>query len=95
MTKAALLPVLLGVVLSACRMVAPAAPKSAATFYFPKVNPAHTHMRRLLANALGYTAPANALTDPTSGYPFEGWNQDPAKGLYFRSFTQLTAIWRP
>lgn len=49
-------------------------------------------MRRLLANALGYAAPAHAMTDPASGYPFEGWNQEPEKGLYLRSFTQLTAI---
>ncbi len=32
------------------------------------------------------------MIDPASGYPFEGWNQDPARGLYLRSFTQLTAI---
>ena len=32
------------------------------------------------------------MVDPISGYPFEGWNQDPKKGLYLRSFTQLTAI---
>jgi hypothetical protein len=32
------------------------------------------------------------MTDPVSGYPFEGWNQEPKEGLYLRSFTQLTAI---
>ena len=32
------------------------------------------------------------MVDPVSGYPFEGWNQDPARGLFLRSFTQLTAI---
>src|SRR5262245_49675184 len=32
------------------------------------------------------------MTDPVSGYPFEGWNQDPKQGLFLRSFTQLTAI---
>ena len=32
------------------------------------------------------------MIDAASGYPFEGWNQDPGRGLYLRSFTQLTAI---
>ena len=32
------------------------------------------------------------MVDPVSGYPFEGWNQDPKRGLFLRSFTQLTAI---
>jgi len=32
------------------------------------------------------------MTDPVSGYPFEGWNQDKKRGLYLRQFTQLTAI---
>ena len=27
-----------------------------------------------------------------SGYPFEGWNHEPDRELYLRSFTQLTAI---
>ena len=31
------------------------------------------------------------MTDASSGYPVEGWNQDPQKGLFLRSFTQLTA----
>jgi hypothetical protein len=39
-----------------------------------------------------YVAPENGMIDAASGYPFEGWNQDPARGLYLRSFTQLTAI---
>ena len=39
-----------------------------------------------------YVAPENRMIDPASGYPFEGWNQDPARGLFLRSFTQLTAI---
>jgi len=39
-----------------------------------------------------YVAPENGMIDVASGYPFEGWNQDPARGLYLRSFTQLTAI---
>ncbi len=36
--------------------------------------------------------PQTAIIDPASGYPYEGWNQEPEKGLYLRSFTQLTAI---
>jgi hypothetical protein len=61
-------------------------------FHFPTVPREHTHVRLLLENALGYAAPAHHLTDPVSGYPVEGWNQDPKAGLYLRSFTQLTAI---
>jgi hypothetical protein len=49
-------------------------------------------VRELLANAMRYVAPENKMIDGVSGYPFEGWNQDPARGLYLRSFTQLTAI---
>ncbi len=89
---AVLLPVLLGVVLSACRTLTSTAPKPATAFHFPNVNPAHTHTRLLLENALLYADAANVMTDPVSGYPFEGWNQEPTNGLYLRSFTQLTAI---
>jgi hypothetical protein len=64
----------------------------AASFQFPTVRSDHRHVRELLANALRYVAPENRMLDPTSGYPVEGWNQDPARGLYLRSFTQLTAI---
>ncbi len=85
---AALLPFLLGVVLSACRT----APPQPAAFNFPKVNPAQTHTQQLLENALRYVCFTNVLTDPASGYPFEGWNQDKKRGLYLRQFTQLTAI---
>ena len=59
---------------------------------FPTVRPEHRHVHDLLASAMRYLAPENRMVDPISGYPFEGWNQDPAKGLYLRSFTQLTAI---
>src|SRR5436309_2128557 len=69
-------------------VVAPAAEP----FRFPTVPPEHTHIRALLENALRYAAPDNRMTDPVSGYPFEGWNQDPKQGLFLRSFTQLTAI---
>ena len=48
--------------------------------------------RELLSNAMHYLAPENRMIDTISGYPFEGWNQDPAQGLYLRSFTQLTAV---
>ena len=49
-------------------------------------------MQTLLANAMGYLKPEHGLVDPASGYPVEGWNQDSERGLYLRSFTQLTAI---
>ena len=39
-----------------------------------------------------YPGAANVMTDPASGYPVEGWNQNLKKGLYLRQFTQLTAI---
>ena len=52
----------------------------------------HPHVRALLENGLRYASPANKMIDPVSGYPFEGWNQDPKRGLFLRSFTQLTAI---
>jgi hypothetical protein len=54
--------------------------------------PDRPRARALLENALRYAAPENRMTDPVSGYPFEGWNQDPKRGLFLRSFTQLTAI---
>lgn len=67
-------------------------PQSPGFFSFPRVNPEHEHMQTLLAQAMAYLKPENGLVDPTSGYPVEGWNQDPERGLYLRSFTQLTAI---
>ncbi|MGA3284533.1 MAG: hypothetical protein ABSD57_08750 [Verrucomicrobiota bacterium] len=88
MTKTALLSALFLALLTGCRTV----PRQPTAFNFPKVDPSHTHTRRLLENALLYAGSANAMTDPASGYPFEGWNQEPKKGLYLRSFTQLTAI---
>lgn len=59
---------------------------------FPTVNLRHTHARAFLENALRYVAPESQTTDPSSGYPVEGWNQEPERGLGLRSFTQLTAI---
>ena len=82
-------PLLLLVLVAGCRTV-PRQPTTA--FSFPNVNPPHTHTRLLLENALLYAAPDNAMADPASGYPVEGWNQEPKKGLYLRQFTQLTAI---
>ena len=61
-------------------------------FHFPTVRPEHPHARMLLENAFLYFAPENGMIDPVSGYPREGWNQEPGRGLYLRSFTQLTAI---
>jgi hypothetical protein len=72
-----------------CRTASPHQPT---TFNFPNVNPAHTHTRLLLENAMLYTGAANVMTDPASGYPVEGWNQNLKQGLYLRQFTQLTAI---
>ena len=80
---------LLLALLAGCRTV-PRQPTTA--FNFPNVNPTHTHTRLLLENALGYAGAAKVMTDPASGYPFEGWNQDKKRGLYLRQFTQLTAI---
>ncbi len=49
-------------------------------------------MKALIANAMGYINPRHGLFDEASGYPVEGWNHDPSKGLFLRSFTQLTSI---
>ncbi len=68
------------------------APELPDTFHFPLVKPEHENMQRLLVNAMGYVNPKHGLVDPVSGYPVEGWNQDSERGLYLRSFTQLTAI---
>jgi hypothetical protein len=59
---------------------------------YPNVQAGHRHMRLLLDNAFEYANPAHGIVDPVSGYPAEGWNQEPAHGLFLRSFTQLTAI---
>ncbi len=58
----------------------------------PNVQANHIHAAQLVENALLYTDPAHGLIDPVSGYPVEGWNQDPERGLFLRGFTQLTAI---
>jgi hypothetical protein len=67
-------------------------PETSEAFNFPLVNPEHVHMQMLLANAMGYVNPSNGVIDAASGYPVEGWNHEPERGLYLRSFTQLTAI---
>lgn len=61
-------------------------------FNFPMVGSDHSHMQQMLENAMGYINPEHGLIDEKSGYPVEGWNHDPDKGLYLRSFTQLTSI---
>lgn len=61
-------------------------------FHFPRLPSDHEHMRLLVENAFGYTDPAHGIVEPASGYPAEGWNQQPETGLFLRSFTQLTAI---
>lgn len=58
----------------------------------PAVRPDHAHARALLDNALLYLAPESGTVDRASGYPVEGWNNEPKQGLALRSFTQLTAI---
>jgi len=52
----------------------------------------HRHMALLLANAFQYVNPVHGIVDPASGYPAEGWNQEPQNGVFLRSFSQLTAI---
>ena len=71
--------------MTGCKSVRP-------SFNVSGVAPAHVHVQKLVANAFRYTDPAHGLTDRVSGYPVEGWNQDPKQGLYLRSFTQLTAV---
>ena len=79
--------------LALCTAAPPSFGQQSRTGYsFPRVSPAHTHMRLLLENALRYVDPVHGIVDPVSGYPAEGWNQEPRKGLFLRSFTQLTAI---
>ena len=56
------------------------------------VDPGHEHAQALLDNALRYLAPESGTVDKASGYPVEGWNDEPQQGLALRSFTQLTAI---
>ena len=68
-----------------CRSVQPAVKVA-------RVAPEDTHAQKLVANAFRFIDPAHGLIDPASGYPAEGWNQDPKRGLFLHSFTQLTAI---
>jgi hypothetical protein len=64
----------------------------AGVFRFPSLRDTNSYMRQLVENCFGYIAPQTGIIDTTSGYPFEGWNQEPENGLFLRSFTQLTAI---
>jgi hypothetical protein len=59
---------------------------------FPTVPAGHMHVRWLLDDGMKFLSPDLKMVDPTSGYPLEGWNHDPSKGLFLRAFTQLTAI---
>lgn len=68
------------------------APSINPTYEYPNVSPDHRYMRLLLENAFQYLNPAHEIIDPSSGYPVEGWNQEPQDKLFLRSFTQLTAI---
>lgn len=61
-------------------------------YQYPNMSPDHRYMHLLLENAFQYVNPAHEIIDPVSGYPVEGWNQEPGNGLFLRSFTQLTAI---
>lgn len=67
-------------------------PSGDSAVHFPTVAPHHKNARALLENAMCYVAPRNRLVDKSSGYLVEGWNHDPKKGLFLRSFTQLTVI---
>jgi len=89
-----LLPALCSVTPPAfCEKTDPEQPAtSSRDFNFSKVPPSHNHMRLLLENAFQYVDPVHGIVDPVSGYPSEGWNQEPQNGLFLRSFTQLTAI---
>lgn len=77
---------------SSSRPADPGQPGSGRESGYPRVHPTHRHMRLLLDNAFQYLDPAHGIVDPSSGYPVEGWNHAPEKGLFLRSFTQLTAI---
>ena len=63
-----------------------------ATDPLPTFDPTHSHMRQLVQNALLYLDPKWELTDPASGYPLEGWNDDADTALHLRGFTQLTSV---
>jgi hypothetical protein len=62
------------------------------SFHFRNIPPGHRHVTWLLENAFQYVEPVHGIVDPVSGYPAEGWNQEPRNGLFLRSFSQLTAI---
>ena len=82
-----LVPLLLAAVAvtTGCKSVQPAVKVA-------RVAPEDTHAQKLVANAFHFIDPAHGLIDPASGYPAEGWNQDPKRGLFLHAFTQLTAI---
>ncbi len=75
--------------LTGCASFRPTEPARAS---FPTVPARHTHARALLANCFQYVTADNGVFDPASGFPVEGWNNDPGLTLHLREFTQLTAI---
>jgi hypothetical protein len=64
----------------------------ATTCNFPTLRAEHKYARSLLENAMRYVAAESQTVDAASGYPVEGWNHEPGRGLCLRSFTQITAI---
>ena len=95
------IPFVMVAILASCIVTSPSAGKepdaphavgSEQEFNIPKVPSSHNHILLLLKNAFNYLDPAHGIVDPASGYLPEGWNQEPRKGLFLRSFTQITAL---
>ncbi|WDE97094.1 hypothetical protein PQO03_03875 [Lentisphaera profundi] len=82
--------------LSSCLMLASSCvhtrTETRTSTHAPKISSKHNHTHALLDNSLKFIKTENAMIDKDSGYPLEGWNQDPERGLFLRSFTQLSAI---
>lgn len=89
--KKVLLP-MAAIIVAGCATTSVVETEEKNEFCFPLVQDEHVHMQQLLENSMGYINPEHGLIEPVSGYPVEGWNHDPSKGLYLRSFTQLTSI---
>lgn len=69
-----------------------APPQPPPGFHAAALPPDDVYARALLYNALHYVQPESHTIDARSGYPTEGWNEEPQNKLFLRSFTQLTAI---
>ena len=54
-------------------------------FQLPTLPAEDVHARALLCNALQYVRPESQTIDRRSGYPVEGWNDDPQNKLALRS----------